>query len=233
MVGDSCAVIEEHRVRENDDGAGPLRGDRREGVVDPAGVPRLQGLKPYPQCPGRILRVSHLRCVVRIGRISEESHPRDLGKDLLEQLQLLPDQLGQHVGDPGDVSARAREAGDESRRHRIRDRRHDDGYRLGRLLRRLDRVRTCGHDDVHLETDQLGARPGSRSYSPPPIGTRWRCSGLPHSPVHVALAGRPAGSAVLVGRRGRPGEKAYAGRGPPAAPRWPSATASPEQREAR
>ena len=48
------------------------------------------------------------------------------------------------------------EVGDESRHHGIRGRRHDDGDRLGRLLCRLDRLRTACHDDVHLETDQLG-----------------------------------------------------------------------------
>ena len=47
MVSDSCALIEEHRVGENDDGAGAFRGDRCEGAVDlaapgPNGVPQLQ-----------------------------------------------------------------------------------------------------------------------------------------------------------------------------------------------
>ena len=153
-------MLEEHRVRDDDDGAGPLRGSRREGVVDFAGVPRLHGLQLYAQCPGRILRVSHLQCVAGIGRIPEEGHPRDLGDDLLEQLQLLPDQIGQHQGQPGDVSSWAREAGDESHRHRISNDRHDDGDRCGHSLCRLDRRRTTCHDDVHLETDQLGREAG-------------------------------------------------------------------------
>jgi hypothetical protein len=102
----------------------------------------------------------HERCVGGIVRIPEESHPRDLGDGLLEQLELFPDQVGLHVGDPGDVSARAREAGDESQRHRIGDRRHDDGDRLGRLLCRLDRVRTSGHKDFHLEPDQISREGG-------------------------------------------------------------------------
>jgi hypothetical protein len=32
VVGDACTVIEEHRVADNEDGAGPRDGDRRESV---------------------------------------------------------------------------------------------------------------------------------------------------------------------------------------------------------
>src|SRR5262245_51372976 len=105
VVCDSCSVIGEHRVIEKDDGAGLFPGHLREGPVDLAGVPRLQGLKPYAQWPGRILHVLHPLCVAGIGRIPEEGHPRDLGHDLFEQLQLLPEQLGRHHRKPRDVSS--------------------------------------------------------------------------------------------------------------------------------
>ena len=37
--------------------------------------------------------------------------------------------------------------------------RHNDGNRLGRILGRLDRrLRSCYHDDINLETHQLGRK---------------------------------------------------------------------------
>jgi hypothetical protein len=45
--GDSSSVIEEHRICENDDRAGPLRGNRGEGPVDLGGAAYRQGLELY------------------------------------------------------------------------------------------------------------------------------------------------------------------------------------------
>src|SRR6266446_5003584 len=84
----------EERVRENQERARPLPGHRREGTVDLLGVPRLQGLKPHPQDPSGSLRLSQEECAPRIGRMPKEGHPRDLGNQLPEQFQLLPDQVG-------------------------------------------------------------------------------------------------------------------------------------------
>ena len=81
-------MLEEHRVRDDDDGAGPLRGSRREGVVDFAGVPRLHGLQLYAQCPGRILRVSRTiadlegAADIKHGHLSEAIGYRSLDRKL-------------------------------------------------------------------------------------------------------------------------------------------------------
>src|SRR6266436_1387911 len=88
------SLIPEYGVRENQERARALPGHRREGTVDLLGVPRLQGLKPHPQDPSGSLRLSQEECAPRIGRMPKEGHPRDLGNQLPEQFQLLPDQVG-------------------------------------------------------------------------------------------------------------------------------------------
>src|SRR5262249_29938443 len=52
------------------------------------------------------------------------------------------------------------EAGEGIARDGINDRRHDDGNRGGRSLCGLARWRTIRHDDVYLETDQVGSEAG-------------------------------------------------------------------------
>ena len=43
-------------------------------------------------------------------------------------------------------------------------------------------VRSCYHDDINLETHQLGHKLREPIALPAPIGTRWRCSVLLRSP---------------------------------------------------
>ena len=104
--------------------------------------------------------MAHLRRAGWVARINKEGHTGDLWDDLLEQLQLLPDQLWRHRGKAGDVSSRACEAGDESRRHRITSRHHDDGDSPDGLLCTLDR-RANHNDEIYVETDQLGREAGN------------------------------------------------------------------------
>src|SRR5262245_54253121 len=61
-------------VQQNDESAGTLFCDRREGAVDLAGTTRLEVLKPHPQSLGRNLRVAQLWCATWIGRIREDGH---------------------------------------------------------------------------------------------------------------------------------------------------------------
>jgi hypothetical protein len=88
--------------------------------------------------------------------MQKEGHPRDLGNQLLEQVQLLPDQVGGHERSPRDVPPGARKAGDESNAYGIQNERHDDRDRPGRLLGGLGRFPTLGDDDVHLQAHQVG-----------------------------------------------------------------------------
>ncbi len=207
-------MIEEHRVDENDDRAGLLAGHHREGAVDVGGTTRLQGLKPQAQGPGCILRVLHLWRVARVGRIPEEGHPGDFGNDVLEYLQLLPDQLGRHQGQPGEVPAGPRDNRDEPARDRINSPRHDDGDRAGRSLCSLARRRTIRHDDVHLETDQLGREAGK------PVVVPLRPSGLNRDVLtfHIAQLAQafPEGREATCIRGGGRRQKTYSGD----LPRW-------------
>jgi len=90
----------------------------------------------------------------------KEGHPRDLGIQRLEQFQLLPDQVGGHKRSPRDVPPGARKAGDESDPYGIKNERHDDRDRPGRLLGGLGRCPTLRDDDVHLQTHQVGREGG-------------------------------------------------------------------------
>jgi len=57
---DSCPLIDEHYVHQDNNRAGGLRGHRREGAVELTRSTRLQGLKSHPQCSGRHLCCSQL-----------------------------------------------------------------------------------------------------------------------------------------------------------------------------
>src|SRR5439155_15099435 len=73
----------------------------------------------------------------------------------------LPAELRAHHTHPGDVAARAREAGDESGLDRIGgEARQDDGDRAGGLFGRKARWRTGRNDELHLQVDQLGGELG-------------------------------------------------------------------------
>jgi len=67
-----------------------------KGTVNIIGRARFQGLKLHLQGSGCILRVSQLWCGACVGRVPEHGHSGDLGNHLLEDLQLLPNQLGRH-----------------------------------------------------------------------------------------------------------------------------------------
>ena len=70
---------------------------------------------------------------------------------------------------------------------------HNDGNRLGRILGRQDRPGpSCYHDDINLETHQLGRKLRETDRpSPPHIGTRWRRSVLLCSQGRAEPAGLP------------------------------------------
>ena len=83
------------------------------------------------------------------------------GTASFELLQTLADELRSEVGQPGEIAARARKAGDEAVRNRIRGRAEDNGQGPRRVLGgQGDGCASTGHDDINLERDQFGPKSG-------------------------------------------------------------------------
>ena len=131
-------------------------GQGREGVVKRVGTARLHEVQLDAQRLGRHVRLRHREGVDWIGGIPEDGHTGDAGEYVLEELQLFPDEFGAHDGQSGDVATGPGEAGDEAAPHRIAHAYHHNGDRRGRVLGGQSRWRPLRHDDIHLETDQLG-----------------------------------------------------------------------------
>ena len=95
---------------------------------------------------------------MRRARILEVPQHRDageLGNGLLEQLQSFASQIHRDGGDPGDVSARPRQAVDQAIRDRIAGNHKNDRGRLGSFLQSQRFSRRGRNQHVHVETDQL------------------------------------------------------------------------------
>src|SRR4030095_15291381 len=91
------------------------------------------------------------------GGIGQYGDVRALGQRLLEEFQPLAGEPVTKVAQARDVPPRVRQAGDESFRYRIiGGGRHHDWDRVGGLLGRADGGAAPGHNQVHLELDQLG-----------------------------------------------------------------------------
>src|SRR4030095_9195238 len=79
----------------------------------------------------------------------------------------LSRQVGQDDGQSGDVAARPGEASDEAGRYRITDGCHDDRRRRRCVLDGSDNWRPPGrHNEVHLETHELGGEVWKRLILP-------------------------------------------------------------------
>src|SRR6266852_1445015 len=68
---------------------------------------------------------------------------------------MLAGQMNREVLNPGDVSARASEAGDEARRHQISRCPRDNRKRAGHLLHALSLGNSCDDKDIRAPPDQL------------------------------------------------------------------------------
>ncbi len=120
-------------------------------------------LKPHPHRPGRDF-CSLQQVLVRAFRegtwLPEDSDPTDPRNSLLEQFQTLADELRGEKGQPRDIFARPRKAGDEPARNRIGDSSEDNGEGFGRLLGGQGLGCAWGHDDINLERNQFGRKSG-------------------------------------------------------------------------
>jgi hypothetical protein len=90
----------------------------------------------------------------------EDSDPSDPGNSLLEQFQTLADELRGEGGQPRDIAARPRKAGDEPAQNRIGSSSENNGDSPGRLLGGQDGEAVCGHDDINLQRNQFGRESG-------------------------------------------------------------------------
>jgi hypothetical protein len=144
-------------------------------------------LNLHPQRPGRGLDLSHEEHRVWIGGIPEDRHAGDAGQELLDELQPFPSEIRSKSAQPGDISSRPRETGDEPRSNGISRRCHHDGDRLGCALGSKGPGRTRGHDDIHLETDELRREVWER------LGLAVRITVLDHDVLtfHVAEVAQP------------------------------------------
>ena len=90
----------------------------------------------------------------------EDSDPGDPRHGLLEQFQTLADELRGEQGQPRDIAARPRKAGDEPVRNRIGNTGDDNGDGSGRLLGGQGMGCAWGEDDINLERNQFGRESG-------------------------------------------------------------------------
>src|SRR5207245_7757365 len=92
--------------------------------------------------------------------LPKDSGPTDPRNGLLKLFQTLADQLRGEVGQPRDIAAWSRKAGDEPARNRIGNSSEDNGDSLGHLLGGQGGGCGRGHDDINLERNQFGRKSG-------------------------------------------------------------------------
>ena len=91
-----------------------------------------------------------------ISLAGQHGHEGEPGKHLLEQLEALAVKFLREIRDPGDVTARTREALDEAQRLGIGSGCHDDGDCGRRVHGGADCDRAAGYDNGRVERAQLG-----------------------------------------------------------------------------
>ena len=125
----------------------------------------LDALELDPKCLGADLDGPNVEREERIVRVHEMPQASCLRRDFLEQLQSLRDGFGRHIErQPCDVATRPSQTRDQSCLERTGDPDKDDGNRRRDLRGGKARVRASRHDDVHVESGQLG-RPSAGRHS--------------------------------------------------------------------
>jgi ATP dependent DNA ligase domain len=108
--------------------------DSFEGSFEIFQTPHRSRIELQSQCACCLLHFLPLHWVGWMPRMREYRHVLECWKQLPEQFQALPGVSGGIDRQSGDVTARARQALDESDLHRVTQTREDDGDRRGRLL---------------------------------------------------------------------------------------------------
>src|SRR6185295_5631688 len=135
-------------------------GHLREGPVELGGTLRLNELKPYSQGPCcDFCWLQHVCASAEGTWLPEDSDQADLRNGLLELFQTLADELRSDVGQPREIAAGVRQAGDEPVCDRIGGRAEDNREDPRRFLgRQGGGCASTGHDDINLERNQFGRK---------------------------------------------------------------------------
>src|SRR4029450_5080570 len=112
-VQDSFLVGDCEGVPKKEQGISAFPGYRIECRYELIRGSHVQRLKGQAQRPRQTLRLFHAEDNCYIGSIGENGHTGDLGDNLLEEMQLLPDYVWDQGAQPSDVPARTGKAGEE------------------------------------------------------------------------------------------------------------------------
>src|SRR6266567_5507907 len=104
------------------------------------------------------LHLVEVRFLIRISRVPEEGHARQVRYGFFQDLQPFRGQTGAKLGGPRDVATRLCEARDEPGGQGIACAHHDNGDGRRCSLGSERRWRALGHDDVDFEPDELGRK---------------------------------------------------------------------------
>ena len=127
-----------------------LPGHRDKGALELTTFSHFKRLQCQVECRGRLVQVLQYQHIGSVGRIIEDRHARSLGGNCFQEFQPFPAQFGADAGQPGDVPARPRNAGDESGANRIGYARDDNGNCTGCLLGGQRRRRKGGDDNIRF-----------------------------------------------------------------------------------
>src|SRR5215475_2565394 len=123
---DLCSISREQGVVSYEDRVRPFC--HLKHCFELLGIAHSYDLQLDSQGPSCCLGLLHISGTSLIGRAHHNSDPREAGKQLFEQLQLLPRNVCLGVGQPSDVATRVGEAGDQPGGHWINgcDKNHRD-----------------------------------------------------------------------------------------------------------
>jgi hypothetical protein len=95
-----------------------------------------------------------------VAGVPENTHSRDAGESLFEQIQLLGRQFREHLSRTSYVAAGSREARHITARNRVAVNEKDHRDRPCRLSSSASLRRCPCHDEVHVESDELCGESG-------------------------------------------------------------------------
>jgi hypothetical protein len=129
---------------------GVLPGHGDKGALEFAKFSHFKRLQRQADCRGRCLQFLQYQHIGSVGRIMEDRHAGSLGDNSFQEFQPFPAQFGADAGQPGDVPARSRDAGDEPGANRIGYARDDDGNCASCLFGGQRRRRSWGDDNIRF-----------------------------------------------------------------------------------